>query len=90
MGDIGTHAHNLARYITGLEVEEICAELSTFIPGRPLDDDGNCLLRFTGGAKGILFASQVSSGEENNLNIRVYGTKGFAQVAPGGPQRARV
>ena len=76
MGDIGTHAHNLARYITGLEIEEICAELSTFIPGRPLDDDGNCLLRFAGGAKGILFASQVSSGDENNLNIRVYGTKG--------------
>jgi len=76
MGDIGTHAHNLARYITGLEIEEICAELSTFIPGRPLDDDGNCLLRFTGGARGILFASQVSNGDENNLNIRVYGTKG--------------
>src|SRR5687768_1347980 len=76
MGDIGTHAHNLARYITGLEIDEICAELSTFIPGRPLDDDGNCLLRFTGGAKGILFASQVSNGDENNLNIRVYGTKG--------------
>lgn len=76
MGDIGTHAHNLARYITGLEVEEICAELSTFIPGRPLDDDGNCLVRFTGGAKGILFASQVSNGEENALAIRVYGTKG--------------
>ena len=76
MGDIGTHAHNLARYITGLEIDEICAERSTFIPGRPLDDDGNCLLRFTGGAKGILFASQVSSGDENNLNIRVYGTKG--------------
>jgi predicted dehydrogenase len=76
MGDIGTHAHNLARYITGLEIEEICAELSTFIPGRPLDDDGNCLLRFAGGAKGILFASQISNGDENNLNIRVYGTKG--------------
>jgi predicted dehydrogenase len=79
MGDIGTHAHNLARYITGLEVAEICAELSTFIPGRPLDDDGNCLLRFAGGAKGILYASQVSSGEENNLNIRVFGTKGSLQ-----------
>ncbi len=76
MGDIGTHAHNLATYITGLEIEEVCAELSTFIPGRPLDDDGNCLLRFKGGAKGILFASQVSSGEENNLRIRVHGTKG--------------
>ena len=76
MGDIGTHAHNLARYITGLEIEEICAELSTFIPGRPLDDDGNCLIRFAGGARGILFASQISNGDENNLNIRVYGTKG--------------
>ncbi len=79
MGDIGTHAHNLARYITGLEVEEICAELSTFIPGRPLDDDGNCLVRFAGGVKGIIYASQVSSGEENNLNIRVFGTKGSLQ-----------
>ena len=79
MGDIGTHAHNLARYITGLEIDEICAELSTFIPGRPLDDDGNCLIRFSGGAKGILYASQVSSGEENNLNIRVFGTKGSLQ-----------
>lgn len=76
MGDIGTHAHNLARYITGLEIEELCAELSTFIPGRPLDDDGNCLVRFSGGAKGILYASQISNGDENNLNIRVYGTKG--------------
>lgn len=76
MGDIGTHAHNLARYITGLEVEEICAELSTFIPGRQLDDDGNCLVRFEGGAKGIIYASQISNGDENNLNIRVYGTKG--------------
>jgi len=76
MGDIGTHAHNLARYITGLEIDEICAELSTFIPGRPLDDDGNCLVRFTGGAKGIIYASQISNGDENNLNIRVYGTKG--------------
>ncbi len=79
MGDIGTHAHNLVRYVTGLEIEELCAELSTFIPGRPLDDDGNCLIRFGGGARGILYASQVSSGEENNLNIRVYGTKGSLQ-----------
>lgn len=79
MGDIGTHAANLARYITGLEIDEICAELSTFIPRRPLDDDGNCLIRFKGGAKGILFASQISSGDENNLNIRVWGTKGGLQ-----------
>ncbi len=76
MGDIGTHAYNLIRYITGLEIQEICAELTTFIPGRPLEDDGNCLIRFTGGARGILFASQISNGDENNLNIRIYGTKG--------------
>jgi predicted dehydrogenase len=75
MGDIGTHAENLGRYITGLEIDELLAELSTFIPGRPLDDDGNCLVRYKGGAKGILYASQVSNGDENNLNIRVYGTK---------------
>ncbi len=75
MGDIGTHAENLARFITGLEIESICAELSTFIPGRPLDDDGNCLIRYEGGAKGILYASQISNGDENNLTIRVYGTK---------------
>lgn len=75
IGDIGTHAHNLAKYITGLEVDEIAAELSTFIPGRELDDDGNCLVRFNGGAKGVLYASQISGGEENNLNIRVYGSK---------------
>ena len=74
MGDIGSHAENLARYITGLEIEELAADLSTFIPGRPLDDDGNMLLRFKGGAKGILYASQISTGDENNLNIRVYGT----------------
>ncbi len=75
MADIGTHAENLARYITGLEIDSLVAELSTFIPGRPLDDDGNCLIRYKGGAKGILYASQVSNGDENNLNIRVYGTK---------------
>mgnify|MGYP001825394408 FL=1 len=75
MGDIGTHAHNLVRYITGLEIEEMCSELTAFIPGRELDDDGNNLIRFEGGAKGIIYASQISNGDENNLNIRVYGTK---------------
>jgi len=75
MGDIGTHAENLAHYITGLEISELCADLSTFVPGRALDDDGNVLLRFKGDAKGILHASQISVGEENNLNIRIYGTK---------------
>ena len=76
MGDIGTHAENLAEYITGLEIDTLCADLSTFVAGRPLDDDGNVLLRFRGGAKGILFASQVAAGEENNLRIRIWGETG--------------
>jgi len=75
MGDIGTHAENLARYITGLRIEELCADLTTYIPGRRLDDDGNVLVHFEGGAKGVLHASQVCLGDENMLNIRVYGTK---------------
>ena len=73
MGDIGTHAENLAEYITGLKIREICADLTTFVKGRRLDDDGNCLVRFDKGAKGVLFASQVSIGEENGLAIWVYG-----------------
>ncbi len=79
MGDIGTHAENLAEYISGLRITELCADLSIYVPGRLLDDDGNILLRFEGGAKGILHASQISVGEENNLNIRVYGTKAGIQ-----------
>jgi predicted dehydrogenase len=75
MGDIGTHAENLVHYITGLEIDKLCADLSVNIPGRKLDDDGNVLVRFKGGAKGIIYASQVSNGDENDLNIRVYGTK---------------
>lgn len=76
MGDIGTHAENLAEYVTGLKIKEMCADLSIFVLGRKLDDDGNVLLRFDNGAKGVLHASQISNGEENNLNIRVYGEKG--------------
>lgn len=76
MGDIGTHAENLAEYVTGLRISEICADLHTFVKGRKLDDDGNCLLRFENGAHGVLFASQISIGEENNLAIWVYGEKG--------------
>jgi predicted dehydrogenase len=75
VGDIGTHAENLARYITGLEIEEICADFSTFVKGRRLEDDANMLVRYKGGAKGVLYASQISVGEENSLTIRVYGTK---------------
>jgi predicted dehydrogenase len=76
MGDIGTHAENLAEYITGLRITELCADLSTFVEGRQLDDDGNVLLRLEQGAKGVLHASQICNGEENSLNIRVYGETG--------------
>jgi len=76
IGDIGTHAENLAEYITGLQISELCADLSIFVEGRLLDDDGNILLRFDNGAKGVLHASQIAAGEENALNIRVYGEKG--------------
>lgn len=75
IGDIGTHAENLVRYITGLEIDSLCADLTPFVKGRQLDDDANILLRFKGGAKGILHASQISVGEENALNIRIYGEK---------------
>lgn len=76
IGDIGTHAENLAEFVAGLHIEELAADLSIFVPGRQLDDDGNVLLRFKGGAKGVLHASQISAGEENNLNLRVYGELG--------------
>ncbi|MBM4148414.1 MAG: Gfo/Idh/MocA family oxidoreductase [Lentisphaerae bacterium] len=75
IGDIGIHAENLVRYITGLEVEELCADLSTFVKINKLEDDGNILIHYKGGARGILYASQISAGEENPLSIRVYGTK---------------
>ncbi len=75
MGDIGVHAENLARYVTGLRISELCAELTTFVPGRRLDDDGNLLLRFEGGARGVLHSSQIAVGEENNLSLRVYGSE---------------
>ncbi len=76
VGDIGTHAENLAETITGLKVTELSADISIFVEGRMLDDDANVLLRFDNGAKGILHCSQISAGEENELNIRVYGEKG--------------
>lgn len=75
MGDIGTHAENLAEYVTGLKIRKICADLSILVDGRQLDDDGNVLLEFENGAKGILSASQIAAGEENNLRIRIYGEK---------------
>lgn len=75
LGDIGSHCANLVHYITGLEIEELCADLTTFARGRLLDDDVNVLIHYTNGARGILHASQISAGEENNLKIRVYGEK---------------
>jgi predicted dehydrogenase len=76
IGDIGTHAENLMATITGLELDAICADLTSFVPGRKLDDDGNLLMRFTNGAKGVLIASQIQVGGENDIRIRVFGTKG--------------
>lgn len=76
IGDIGTHAANLAEYITGARITEICAMLNIMVKGRKIDDDSSMLLRFDNGASGMLMATQVAAGEENNLNIRVYGEKG--------------
>ena len=76
MGDIGTHAWHLSEYITGERVTELCAELSTFVEGRPIDDDAVALLHFTNGLHGVLHATQVATGEENRLAIRVSGEKG--------------
>jgi len=75
IGDIGTHAENLVSYITGLHIESIYAEITSFVEGRELEDDANILVRFNKGAKGIFIVSQISVGEENNLSIRVYGNK---------------
>ncbi|MFH0937705.1 MAG: Gfo/Idh/MocA family oxidoreductase [Planctomycetota bacterium] len=75
VGDIGIHAENLVRYITGLQMDAICAELTRFIPSNRLEDDANILVRYKGGAKGILYASEISTGDENGLNIRIYGDK---------------
>jgi predicted dehydrogenase len=76
LGDIGTHAFNLADYVTGLEVAELLADLNVFVPGRKLDDNAQILLRYANGARGALWASQVAPGNENGLRLRVYGTKG--------------
>jgi predicted dehydrogenase len=76
IGDIGSHAENLMATVTGLELESICADLTTFVEGRQLDDDGNLLMRFHGGAKGVLIASQIQVGGENDVRLRVFGTQG--------------
>jgi predicted dehydrogenase len=79
IGDIGTHAENLAEYITGLHITEMCADVSIMVEGRLLDDDANVLIRFNNGAKGVLSCSQIANGDENNLNIRIYGEHGMLQ-----------
>jgi predicted dehydrogenase len=76
LGDIGTHAYNLACFVTGLTLDSLLADLTAFVKGRKLDDNDNILLRWKGGAKGMLWASQVAPGNENGLTLRVYGTKG--------------
>ena len=76
IGDIGTHAFNLIRFITGLEVDELSADVHTFVKGRLLDDNAQIMLRFKGGAKGAIWSSQVAVGNENNLKIRVFGENG--------------
>ncbi len=76
LGDIGTHAYQLAQYVSGLTLDALCAELSTFVPGRRLDDNVQMLMRWQGGARGMLWSSQVAPGHENGLKLRVYGTRG--------------
>ncbi len=85
IGDIGTHAFNLAGFVTGLRVSELCADMQSFVPGRRLDDNAHVLLRFEGGARGMLWSSQVAPGNENALRLRVYGDRGgldWAQEDP--------
>ena len=89
MGDIGTHAHNLAEYIAGARMTHVAADLSAFVPGRRLDDDGSVLFRMDGGIKGVLSASQVCAGVENDLAIRIYGETSGLEWAHGDPNTLR-
>jgi predicted dehydrogenase len=86
MGDIGTHAHNLIRFITGLEVDEVSAEIGTIVPNRLIHDFGGALLRFTNSARGVLWVTQAAAGVENCLRIRVSGTKGSLEWMQEFPQ----
>jgi predicted dehydrogenase len=76
IGDIGSHAHHLAAYVSGLELDELCADLSSFVAGRRLDDNAQVMLRYRNGARGLLWASQVAPGNENHLRLRLYGSRG--------------
>ncbi|MFN3577787.1 MAG: Gfo/Idh/MocA family protein [Tabrizicola sp.] len=84
-GDIGTHAFNLANFVTGLTLDQLSADLTAFVPGRRVDDNGHVLLRYKGGAKGMLWCSQVAPGNENGLRLRVYGSKGGLEWAQEDP-----
>ena len=84
-GDIGTHAYNLACFVTGLRAESLAADLQAFVPGRKVDDNAHVLLRFEGGARGMLWSSQVAPGNENALRLRVYGEKGGLEWAQEDP-----
>lgn len=84
-GDIGTHAQNLAEFVSGLEVEELSADVHTFVAGRALDDNAHVMLRFGGGARGMLWCSQVATGQENGLKLRIYGTRGGLEWAQEDP-----
>jgi len=86
-GDIGTHAFNLASFVTGLTLDSLAADLDSFVPGRRLDDNAHVMLRFAGGAKGMLWCSQVAPGNENALRLRVFGTKGGIEWAQEDPNR---
>jgi predicted dehydrogenase len=90
LGDVGTHAHNLAEFVTGLRVERLLADLATFVPGRPVEDNSHVLLRFAGGARGMLWSSQVSPGNENGLRIRVYGERAGLEWAQEHPNQLTV
>lgn len=85
VGDIGTHAYNLAGYVSGLEIESLSADLDAFVPGRQVDDNVHVMLRFQGGAKGMLWASQVAVGNENAVRLRIHGTKGGLDWAQENP-----
>ncbi len=89
LGDLGTHAHNIAEFVTGQRVERVAADLHAFVPGRRLDDNAQILLRFTGGARGMLWSSQVAPGNENALKLRVYGERGGLEWAQEHPNQLR-
>lgn len=87
IGDIGTHAYNLLRFVSGLPLDSLSADLDSFVPGRRVDDNAHILLRFAGGAKGMIWASQVAPGNENTLKLRIYGTKGGLEWSHEDPNR---